>query len=495
MTFDDWLRGLITRRGSGALAGLLLVCAALSLFARLGDAYVTRSSEGRCWSVVEVMVTTGDLIVPRNEGEVRLQKPPLFYWLGTCSAWITGAADLFALRLPSALAALLLLCLTGVWASSLGGATLGLGAMALLLSMVQFHTNGRRGDAEMLLAVCCLAALMTYERYCRTRERGALAAFAVLFGCAFLAKATVAFLVIGAAVAVHLFSSRRSGDAPWRPVLAAGLVGTLIGLLWYVAVMVRLPGAAREFFGFLMLPAGVDIGHVKGAEHYGPPWYFLGKLVGVAFPAALFLPVLIWRAVRSGWWAGQPRLRFVATSFAAAFVVFSIVPQKQKHYLLPLLPHLAILLFDALSAAWSASAALRSGIRVGGGLIVVAALVAGGWMAVFLTQVEVPPDHFALALLGLALVLLSFAAAAMLRQRVATFGVCCTVALLLVITVHHAHQEVWISRVEHAADNDLPAPDEDHLLAVAQAKPWLVNVLAIEDALDDIRRRREREGR
>ena len=47
---------------------------------------VGRASELRCIRVVGAMLESGDWLVPHVGGVVRLQKPPLFYWVGSATA-------------------------------------------------------------------------------------------------------------------------------------------------------------------------------------------------------------------------------------------------------------------------------------------------------------------------------------------------------------------------------------------------------------------------
>jgi len=64
------------------------------------------------------MVTSGDWVTPRADGIVFLEKPAMFYWPIAVSFKIFGVHD-WAARIPSALSAIGLACLTcafGAWA-------------------------------------------------------------------------------------------------------------------------------------------------------------------------------------------------------------------------------------------------------------------------------------------------------------------------------------------------------------------------------------------
>jgi 4-amino-4-deoxy-L-arabinose transferase-like glycosyltransferase len=307
---------------------------------------VSTTAEQRCLDVMREMAGGGDWIVPRRDGSARLHKPPLAYWTASAVAVLTGRDDLFALRLPSVLASAGLVLVTFLWGRAAGGARAGLAAAAALMLMQSVFALGRRGVAEMQLALCCNLALYVFLRLQQGERRAALLpAFAACLAGAVLAKATVALLVIGLPVAVALTWRRRWRDA-LRPSVALWVAaGLLPGLAWYAAVLARVPGASRTLHAQLVLPLGLDVDEaVLSADHAKPAWAYLRLLLGAAAPAVLAAPWALRRAVATRCWRATPALRLAALTFVSLLVAFSLVPGKQKHYLLPLLPSLALLL-------------------------------------------------------------------------------------------------------------------------------------------------------
>ena len=59
------------------------------------------------------MLQSGDWIMPTFNGELRLEKTPLSYWLVAGLGWITGRTDEFTARLPSAVFAVLTAAVMG----------------------------------------------------------------------------------------------------------------------------------------------------------------------------------------------------------------------------------------------------------------------------------------------------------------------------------------------------------------------------------------------
>ncbi len=335
---------------------LLLAAHATVLLSRLAEPPVHREAEVRVERVTTNMLESGDWLVPRLDAqETRLQKPPLYYWLATATAVLLGRGH-EALRLPAALASLVLVALAFAWGRRLRGDLLGLLAATCVVCMPGVTQFGRLGVAETLLAATSGLALMAFgSDLVAGRRTGwlALAGFAL----AVLAKATAALLVVGLPVALALvLTGRAQALFSRRAVLLVGLA-LLPALLWYVALLASVPGAWGSLSSFALLPFGVRLPEAAGnAAHWRPAWYYLGPITSLVTPLLPFLPLLALRAWRTRCWATQPGLRFAALALAAPFLAFSLLPQKQDHYLLPLLVPLALLLADTLGDACSPAA-------------------------------------------------------------------------------------------------------------------------------------------
>jgi len=311
---------------------------------------VANRAELRCAEVVQGMVSSGDWLVPRFDGEVRLNKPPLSYWTGAVASVALGQVSLAALRVPSLLAAAGLLLVTYAWGRRIGGARLGLAAAACLAAMELTIAYGRRGVADMQLALYGNLALLCFDRLLVAPRLAWRVGFGLCLGLALLAKATAGLMLVGVPVAVILTLQRRwrAALAPRNLVWIALALG--LGLAWYVAIVRLLPGSLERLKADLLLPVGSDEAAYPGAAHYNPPWFHLESLLKGAVPALVLLPWAVRRAASTRCWRDLPRLRFVFVVFASLFVAFSLLPQKQKHYMLPLLPALAILLADGALA-------------------------------------------------------------------------------------------------------------------------------------------------
>src|ERR1043166_8783764 len=89
------------QRTQQTVAGLLFLCFLL-YFWELGQIPFYNYEESKEALIVWEMVNDGGWVLPlRNGTEIPL-KPPLFHWCGALIAWISGKANEFAVRSPSA---------------------------------------------------------------------------------------------------------------------------------------------------------------------------------------------------------------------------------------------------------------------------------------------------------------------------------------------------------------------------------------------------------
>lgn len=326
------------------VASSVFLVVAFGLGWHLGSERIWRASEQRCFAVSNEMVRSGDWLEPRMSagGPVRLHKPPLYYWAATASATLAGGPSVVTLRSVSVLASLGSALIVFLWGCSIGGFACGVASTFVLAGTALFIVRARYGDAEPLLAFTTTLALCLFERLWRTRDSRLLPALAAVVALAFLTKATAALLTIFAPIAVWLALHRALHLALRPSVLAWATVSAIAGIAWYAAIVVSVPGAFTQFVDFALVPVGWSA-PPKVARHIQSWLYYLPRYPAQTLPASVLLPWMIVEAVKTRGWRDDPRLRFVAISFAAIFLAWTLVPQKQMHYLLPLTPLYALL--------------------------------------------------------------------------------------------------------------------------------------------------------
>jgi 4-amino-4-deoxy-L-arabinose transferase-like glycosyltransferase len=332
-----------------ALELALFAAMAAGLFFRLGSDRLYPTSERRCFAVVAEMVRSGDWLVPKLDGEPRLQKPPLFYWAAATVAELAGGDSRWTLRSVSAAAALALAAAVFAVGRSLGGWPAGFCSAAVLAAMALFWVRGRIGDAEMLLTLLVFLGLAAFERLWSAGDRRMAPTLALLVGLGFLTKATAALLSVGAPILAWLALQRSLRLAVRPRALAWAAAAAALGLSWYLLILLRVPEAGAEFRAFLISPFGVHALH-RDATHVRSLLYYLPRVPLQTLPAGLLFLPLGWEAWRERLWRADPRLHFYAVAFVAQLVAWSLVPGKQIHYVLGLLPLFAVIAGRRISA-------------------------------------------------------------------------------------------------------------------------------------------------
>jgi 4-amino-4-deoxy-L-arabinose transferase-like glycosyltransferase len=489
---DRRVRAFLSSRSGGALGLLALLCAlAFLLVLGLGREPPGRISETRCMLVVGKMIETSDWLVPRLGDMPRLQKPPLFYWLSAVVAVATGdvepeitlpvAVHAVTVRSVSVTACLALAVLVAWWGRSALGPGMGLTAAGAFALMYQVIASGRRGDAEMLLALLSTAALFSFDRLDATRRRALLPCFAVFAGLAILTKATAVLLTVVLPILVYL-ALRRELRALRDPGVIASCAGAVaIGLSWYVALILLVPGAGETLLHTLILPLGGQGGR-GDSTHFRAFWWYFSVLPARTPPASLLLPLVVWRLWQTRLYRDDPRRRLAALAFLVPFVAFSLLPQKQKHYTLSMVPGLALCTADALAAALRAlGARVTLPLRALGLPLALAGAAGAVLLALFQHWVVDSRSAVELALLPLAL--FTLAAAGALLGWPAAFGASWTLGALLALGIMRGDVSLTTRELATGGFLQLEIDDKERIAALVRERPWFARLFLLDSAI------------
>lgn len=382
-TWPTWAPWVVALVLAGALAGL---AAAHSLLDR---------DEPRNALAAEEMLAADSWLVPTFNGEPRLHKPILPYWLMTV-ALRSGLPVDVACRLPAVLCMLLVVVFSILTARRLALAAgrspniVGL-VTALVLAtspLVLVSGSAATTDAALLLGISAsmwliIAAAVDGWRWWHLVLIGPMVAWALL------SKGPMAILVpvctlVGAALMLAISRRHLPAGAPGiRPgawlVLAVGLVvGCALAALWFIPANAETHGVlAEEMLGNHLLKRGLE----ARESHGGGFWISLPYYLPVLLVACLaWLPQLA-RLLRMapGLCATLPGALLLAWAMPV-FLSVTLFQTKLPHYLLPMLPPVAILIGCAQTGPIGGAATWwRWGWRMGAGiftLLAVATLVA-----------------------------------------------------------------------------------------------------------------------
>lgn len=282
-------------------------------------------------------------LVPVCNGEIRLAKPPLAYWLSAASVRVFGV-NVFAGRLPMVIAAWLAAGVTFLLARLFFGSRAGLFAAVTLMAtllVVRYGTLAETDGLSMLFVGAAMYALVRAAiasedsaAHSKLTMRRPLAGWlhlaAVFTALTILAKgAPAVFILIFAIVLAVVAKDARV----LTRFISSGAIVTLLILavpwFWYVRTLPE-AGPALELEYYRLSGRG---------GHNEAPWYYLIDLPRATAPGAALL--ILAAAAAISHWRRDARLRVLLAWLGAVLLVLSITPQKQPHYLMPLLPALA----------------------------------------------------------------------------------------------------------------------------------------------------------
>ncbi len=349
--------------------GILLLVGSLLYFVNLGGATLWDLDEGRNATTSMEMLQGQSWIVPTCNGELRVHKPVLLYWLQMGSYQVFGVNE-FGARFPSAVIGLLTILLVYELARSMFDSKTGLFSGIIFASCVFMCAAARFANQDALLNFCGVLTFFFFYRHYSKTGRYPFVACGVATALGFLAKGPVG-LVLPAAIIVLYLSWEGKLHILWKPKLLLGvLVFCLIGIPWYALVGVETKGAFLRGF-FLKHNIGRAMSPME--EHGGGPHYYLVILLIGFAPWSVFFGLTIWYGFWSSFRSVSDRFRekwetthdkkhpnsetdsTSDNTFASRYrllwcwaglylLAFTIAATKLPNYILPLTAPIAILL-------------------------------------------------------------------------------------------------------------------------------------------------------
>ncbi|SFK36019.1 ArnT family glycosyltransferase [Methylorubrum salsuginis] len=343
----------------GRACALLLLLGLACFLPGLASLQPMDRDEPRFAQASKQMLETGDLVDIRFQAEARHKKPVGIYW---AQAATVAAAEALGVpqartaiglyRIPSLIGALAAILLTYWAALALLPRRGALLAAALFGACLMLSAEARLAKTDALLTACAVASFGALARAWLGRARlerrrgpaslGTAVIFWLGMALGILIKGPMVPLFAGLAA---LVLSLREGSARWlldlRPRLGLALVLAVVAP-WFAAIAWKSGGA---FFGEAV---GKDmLGKVGGAaeKHWGPPGAYALAFFATFWPGAAFAALAIPFA-----WArrGEEAVALLLAWIVPMWLIFEALPTKLPHYVLPLMPAVAILTVLAL---------------------------------------------------------------------------------------------------------------------------------------------------
>ena len=326
-----------------------LILGFLVLFWGLGSLQLMSLNEGRRALAIKEMFTSGNWLLPTQNGELYLTKPPFLYWCSLMISTLLGQVNEWTLRLPSAIAAASVASMVYFYIKKHFGVWAGLFAIQLLIVNVGFAMLARRVEIEMMLTALCFGALLSAIQYVQNQAKPYWIYLSyALLALAVLTKGPVAMLFVTAPLLVIAVWTNNQQVKEVLTNKIGWLIFMVIALSWYVAVTVKL---GPDIWATI---AKRDMLNKMQSDVVAKPLlsYIAWLATDFLLLIALFLyqPKRLWMAHKS-----KPDFLILLTACVLPIIIFSIFSNKHAKYLLPIYPVIIILLAIQLTHIFESS--------------------------------------------------------------------------------------------------------------------------------------------
>jgi 4-amino-4-deoxy-L-arabinose transferase-like glycosyltransferase len=281
-------------------------------------------------------------VLPTMNGVPRVNKTPLSYWFVAGLGKMTGRIDEFTARLPSAFFAVLSAIAVFYFVNLWLGFRVAAISSAVWSTSLAYSRCSHIARPDMAVAFFITVCLLSFYAAVKSETRGRQIFYALVFWISFglgnLAKGPAPLPYVLLPIFVYVFISRQ-----W-PVLRKML--PVVGSIIFLAILLPWPLIVaykvnwdlviwkREFVDRLVGE------YVPG--NYPIYFYFLMMFRYIA-PWFIFLPIALMAPFYKVWGEKRDVMKYLWLWFVADIVFLTIDAGKRQHYILPLMPAVAIL--------------------------------------------------------------------------------------------------------------------------------------------------------
>jgi len=327
------------------LGSLCLIC----FFISLNILPPLDRDESRYIQSTVQMLESNDFVNINFLDTPRLKKPPGIYWLQAMSGtlikniFFLDSPPLWSFRLPSAIGASVSIWITFLLGQLLFGRAQGFIASLLLISspLLIIESHVAKTDsallASFLFVLYILAKIIFYiEKNIKKPSDITILAAWVVLSFSFLIKGPIALFILFLLILFFRFSREPINYKTFKPVIGI-VIFIIIVFPWFMFVQ---SGNNTDIF-LNSIKKDMLLKLISVQESHGaPPGSYLLSSFLTAWPITLFIfPTVIWVFNNK---KNKP-VKFLLCSLLPSWLFFEIMPTKLLHYILPLLPSLAIL--------------------------------------------------------------------------------------------------------------------------------------------------------
>ncbi|MFN3947424.1 MAG: phospholipid carrier-dependent glycosyltransferase [Aquificaceae bacterium] len=276
------------------------------------------------------MLKGGDFLNPYYNGDLRLNKPPMTYWLVAIGYSLFGVNE-WGLRFMHALLGLLTGFITLLIAKEITKSWyIGVFSFLVFSLSVQFFANSQYASPEVPFTFFITLSLYLWLLY-YNRKNFLYLPFAFLSSSfAMLVKGPAGFVIPAGVVFFYLLLRDPKELLKLRYYLLS-LFALLLGLWWHVYQLLTKGSQFWEVF---------YKENLQRIHHGDDPIYFYLLDLNVSFLpySFIFFIALAWTLVKA-----KREMAFPIVWFAFVYGLFSFISQKIPVYVLPAFPSLAII--------------------------------------------------------------------------------------------------------------------------------------------------------
>lgn len=306
--------------------------------------------ETRYLTVAWEMHQSGNFVLPTLNGEAYHHKPPVLFWLINLMWSLFGVSQQAAMVVPY-LAAFSVLMLTARLAHRLfpDVKDAPLLSVVMLGGAVPFVVYSNLIMFDLLLTVAVMIGVTAIWDFFKTGKPVHILLLALSIGLGALIKGPVILLHLAP---VTLFMSfwmdkdLRPKAGKWVPAfLAALLAGVVIGLCWAIPAAIE---GGKEFAEKIFY--GQTTGRMVNAFDHKRPFFWYFMFIPLFLMPWLFIPAF-WGTAKKIICEKSSVTRFLLIWALPVFAAFCLISGKQVHYLIPLMPPIALLMVSVLLRA------------------------------------------------------------------------------------------------------------------------------------------------
>jgi 4-amino-4-deoxy-L-arabinose transferase-like glycosyltransferase len=441
---------------------LLIAIVASAYFFRAAELPL-RGEEPTRIQIAREMVRSGDPLVPREQGELFLSRPPLQNWLIAVSCQLSGDWSAAPARLPSIIATFLTTLVVYWYSRSFLSATGSLAAAAAFATMGEMFQTGRLAETEAVFIFFVGASLLVWHGgfvYGWSELAAWITGYALMTLGA-LTKGPQAPVYFLSSITVYLLVTRQ-----WRRLFTrAHLAGIAVSLLIASAWLIPFYGEVgwKGIHDVWVGDSAIRFRDWKIKEVLNHLLVFPLEVFGCTMPWSPFLLLYLNRRVRGSWREIRPQILFVSICVIPGFLSCWIPPGGVSRYFSPLYPCLVVLIGAAVdrctqvdapgivAKCWNGFAYISSAVMAIAAAAVLAAPVLKSWpLASRFAEPPVVAICYAAASIGLAFLALRARQpgdASRVRLGVMAVGAFMTLTFVVVLI------DVRIRRSEHTRES------------------------------------------